>query len=66
MNHPKNSKCPRCSNVMYDDEVLNALSRRDNKTYICSDCGTEEALIDAGILPESTIELDFIYELAHQ
>lgn len=27
-------------------EERNALSRRDNKTYICSDCGTMEALED--------------------
>ena len=29
--------------------VVNALSRRDNKTYICSDCGTDEALFDFDI-----------------
>jgi hypothetical protein len=39
--------CPRCeSNYLDPEEALNALSRRDNKTYICSDCGTEEALED--------------------
>lgn len=27
-------------------EARNALSRRDNKTYICSDCGKQEALED--------------------
>jgi predicted RNA-binding Zn-ribbon protein involved in translation (DUF1610 family) len=26
-----------------------ALSRRDNETYICSPCGTREALEDMGI-----------------
>jgi hypothetical protein len=25
---------------------MNALSRRDNKTYICSQCGGEEAVFD--------------------
>ena len=31
-------KCPRCNMDKLDDvEVRNALSRRDNKTYICSD-----------------------------
>lgn len=28
----------------------NATSRRDNKTYICAKCATQEALIDWGIL----------------
>ena len=37
-------KCPRC-NENY--EKLQALSRRDNKTKICSMCGTTEALLDA-------------------
>ena len=36
--------CPKCKreNVM----KFPALSRRDNKTEICSDCGTSEALSD--------------------
>jgi len=35
--------CPRC-NKKYTK--FPALSRRDNKTYICPDCGTEEAMLD--------------------
>jgi predicted RNA-binding Zn-ribbon protein involved in translation (DUF1610 family) len=35
-------KCPSCGKVA----VLDALSRRDNDTMICSDCGTKEALED--------------------
>ncbi len=35
--------CPRCNQIMGD---YPALSRRDNKTDICSSCGTEEALFD--------------------
>ena len=35
--------CPRCKKETTD---FPALSRRDNKTEICSKCGTEEALID--------------------
>lgn len=38
------TKCPRCrkkKNMTYP-----ALSRRDNKTNICSDCGTNEAMFD--------------------
>ena len=50
--------CPRCGAPnLYADQALNALSRRDNSTYICgqplhlngkvySDCGTKEALAD--------------------
>ena len=36
-------KCPKCGNEY--DRLL-ALSRRDNKTMICDDCGTREALED--------------------
>jgi predicted RNA-binding Zn-ribbon protein involved in translation (DUF1610 family) len=40
-----NMKCPRCKeNELHEDLVMNALSRKDNKTYICSDCGNEEAM----------------------
>lgn len=39
-------RCPRCFGGMMEPVVRNALSRRDNKTYICRDCGTEEALVD--------------------
>jgi transposase-like protein len=43
----KSKKCPRC-NTQYlkEPEVTNALSRRDNKTYICSDCGLREGMFD--------------------
>ncbi len=41
--------CPRCtgfipSNV-FPGEYPGAISRIDNKTEICSDCGTEEAIV---------------------
>ena len=36
-------KCPRCLEVYTG---YPALSRRDNRTDICSDCGTREALMD--------------------
>ena len=39
----KETKCPTCKR-MY--RGFPALSRRDNKTEICSDCGTAEALTD--------------------
>ena len=39
----KEWKCPRCGRVTTD---YPALSRRDNKTKICSQCGTDEAFAD--------------------
>lgn len=43
----ENKICPRCKeNYLEDLEVLNALSRRDNETYICSECGIDEAMED--------------------
>lgn len=36
--------CPVCRTKF--QEVAGALSRRDNQTRICSDCGTNEALED--------------------
>lgn len=39
--------CPRCGRYTMDyPAVKNALSRRAN-IYICSDCGMEEAMLDA-------------------
>lgn len=35
--------CPRCHERIYG---YPALSRRDNKTYICSECGVKEAMED--------------------
>lgn len=56
--------CPRCQTnsfvpygvVMSEPGDRPALSRTDNKTYICSACGTDEALLDwagASLLPPS-------------
>lgn len=38
--------CPRCGRdtLRTDRPALNALSRTDNETYVCSECGTDEAL----------------------
>lgn len=53
-------RCPRCLTgffTPYGNEVkfvpgvspaFAALSRRDNKTLICSECGTQEAFEDMG------------------
>jgi len=39
--------CPKCNtNSMHDELVMNSLSRRDNKTYICNRCGQDEAMED--------------------
>jgi RNase P subunit RPR2 len=36
--------CPRCQAALNPQDAKNALSRKDNKTIICADCGTAEAL----------------------
>lgn len=39
----KIKKCPKCGRKF---EGIGAISRRDNKTEICSDCGVVEAMAD--------------------
>ena len=43
-------KCPTCAGFIPNNELIGkysgAISRRDNKTEICSACGTNEALLD--------------------
>lgn len=34
--------CPRCEH--FEIREVGALSRTDNKTYICSSCGLDEAI----------------------
>ena len=54
-------ECPRCHEMTLQDESgRNALSRRDNKTYICNECGDEEAMIDLGEMPPGDIEREFL------
>lgn len=43
-------KCPLCGK---EYAAPPALSRKDNKTEICPDCGTREALEAAGIRKEA-------------
>jgi transposase-like protein len=39
--------CPRCKrNVLQREQAFNALSRKDNQTYVCSPCGEDEAVLD--------------------
>lgn len=45
MNNKK--KCPRCG-ASY--KGFGSISRRDNKTGICNDCGSAEALFDVSIM----------------
>lgn len=49
----KTDTCPRCGNELND---WPALSRRDNETDICEDCGTLEAFEDAGFAEPYTGE----------
>ena len=51
--------CPRCGKV-YTDRP--AISRTDDKTPICPDCGTREALESIGI---DTVEQDKILRAIH-
>lgn len=51
--------CPRCGKV-YTDRP--AISRADDKTPICPDCGTREALESIGI---DTAEQDKILRAIH-
>lgn len=43
MTNEKMWECPRCLRMTPD---FPAISRRDNKTKICSSCGQDEALFD--------------------
>ena len=46
--------CPRCNRPYFGPS---ALSRADNETQICPDCGTREALATIGIDPEEQEEI---------
>ncbi len=52
--------CPRCGKPYCERP---ALSRLDNETLICPDCGTREALESIGV---STEEQDSILESIHR
>jgi predicted RNA-binding Zn-ribbon protein involved in translation (DUF1610 family) len=52
--------CPRCKEeILFTQEARNALSRRDNKTSICSKCGMDEGMIDAEMQKLNQKEIDF-------
>jgi len=46
----KQHQCPRCAGQIPNNETPGAypgaISRRDNKTEICSECGSKEAIED--------------------
>jgi len=48
--------CPLCDGLIPNNDMPGAypgaLSRRDNVTEICSDCGQREAFEDAGWMPK--------------
>lgn len=48
------AKCPICGKEYTEPP---AISRKDNKTGICPDCGTLEALEDAGASDEMKAEV---------
>ena len=52
--------CPLCGKAYHGAP---ALSREDNKTLICPDCGTREALDSIGVSPE---EQDSIIQTIHR
>ena len=54
-------KCPRCGKYYLGHP---AISRKDNKTEICSACGIEEALIQAGFDSNLINALDQLQETA--
>ena len=47
-NNNQKHTCPRCGK---EYRGVPALSRTDNKTNICPDCGTREALESLGVKP---------------
>ena len=54
------SVCPRCGRSFCEPP---ALSRLDNKTLICPDCGTRQALASIGVEPS---EQEQILETIHR
>lgn len=47
--------CPRCDqpvpNAQHAGQYPGALSRFDNETYICSSCGSSEAMMAGHLIP---------------
>lgn len=60
MTDKKMRVCPLCGRSFYEAP---AVSRKDNKTQICPDCGTREALESIGV---GIKDQDLIIEVIHQ
>ena len=58
-NDTRSAVCPLCGKTY---RGVPAVSRTDNKTLICPDCGTREALESIGISPE---EREKIVDIIH-
>ena len=56
----KGRTCPLCGNIYFEPP---ALSRTDNKTYVCADCGTRQSLNSIGVPKD---EQDKILAIIHQ
>jgi len=56
------SVCPRCGQAYRDP----ALSRIDNETLICPDCGTREALDSIGVKPDEQEQIIASIHRCHQ
>lgn len=55
--------CPHCGKAYHGSP---ALSRADNETLICPDCGTREALESIGVKPSEQEEiLETIHRTMH-
>ena len=59
MTERKEWKCPRCGRKVKD---YPAISRRDDKTEICSACGTDEAMFDFTVSKEIENEKKWLEE----
>lgn len=59
-NKTKVKICPRCGKIY---SGVPALSRTDNKTFLCQDCGTREALESIGVKAD---EQEKILETIHK
>lgn len=55
-------RCPKCGDDMQQPRV--AVSRRDNKTIICPECGVAEALLD--LMKQMKREIDSIKGMAEE
>lgn len=58
----QNRVCPLCGK---EYKGVPALSRADNETLICPDCGTRQALADMGISKDETEQILEIIHRSH-